>query len=93
MARLYPCLFAYDITENADRRRALRLLRAVADVYQDSVFDCRLDKASLQALPQQLEPLLSDTDSLLCIPLPPDTQSWQLGTGIEPLTAGILVIR
>jgi CRISPR-associated endonuclease Cas2 len=88
-----PCfLIAYDIHLPKPRRRALKKLRKVADFYQDSVFDARLTKNQRQALLQQLAENLQQGDALLCVRLGHNCQSWQLGAGIEPLTAYGLVI-
>ncbi len=88
-----PCfLIAYDIQTPTHRRKALKKLRKVADFYQDSVFDARLSKSQHQALLLQLADSLHQGDALLCVRLGQNCQSWQLGSGIEPLTAYGLVI-
>lgn len=86
------CLIAYDIQHPKNRRQALKQLRKVADFYQDSVFDARLTKKQRQALLLQLAGVLQNGDTLLCVRMGMDCQSWQLGAGIEPLTAYGLVI-
>lgn len=86
-------LFAYDIKNHRHRRKALKLLRAMADCYQDSVFDIRASKSELTNLQQQLCLLLDTQDGLMSVNLNKACQTWQLGHGIEPLTDNILVIR
>lgn len=93
MTRLRQYVMGYDIGCNRRRRRALRILRPCADLYQDSVFDCRLTADEADAIQQSLTEHLDEQDALFCIALPEATQSWQLGTGLEPLTAGLLVIE
>lgn len=92
MARLQKQLIAYDISCHKRRRRALRLLRPFSDVYQDSVFDCRLSALDARNLQQALAELVDADDALLCIYLTDSVQSWQLGSGMEPLTAGLFVV-
>ena len=91
---MQPCCFllAYDIQQTKCRRQALKKLRKVADFYQDSVFDTRLQRHERQLLLQQLTAYLQPGDSLLCVRLGVNTPSWQLGIGLEPFTALGLVI-
>ena len=93
MARLRQFLIGYDIGCSRRRRRALRILRPCADLYQDSVFDCRLTAGEAVTIYQNLTAHLDEQDALFRIALPEATQSWQLGTGLEPLTAGLLIIE
>jgi len=86
-------LIAYDISDNRQRRQALRLLRKVADCYQDSVFDIRATSVEMTNLQETLVEKLNEHDSLLCIKLNRACQSWQLGSGLEQLTNSLLVIR
>lgn len=92
MAKLYSGFYAYDITDNKQRRRALKVLRKVADCYQDSAFDCRLDKAGKQQLQQTLFELLVEGDLYLHIALPANTVCLQLGSGMQPLNEHSLII-
>ncbi|KKO47661.1 hypothetical protein VT06_15750 [Arsukibacterium sp. MJ3] len=92
MPRLKNSLYAYDISNNKHRRRALRQLRKVADVYQDSVFDCRLAKPEHQQLQQLLLALLAPGEQLLQISLPQNTECMQLGTGLQPLSDNCFII-
>ncbi|MDP5131953.1 MAG: CRISPR-associated endonuclease Cas2, partial [Paraglaciecola sp.] len=82
MPRLSNSFYAYDISNSKSRRRALTQLRKVADVYQDSVFDCRLSRIEHQALQQSLFSLLSTGEQILHIALPQNTLCLQLGTGL-----------
>jgi CRISPR/Cas system-associated endoribonuclease Cas2 len=90
--QLKNSVYAYDISASKQRRRALRQLRKVADVYQDSVFDCRLAQSAHQALQQSLLALLSAGEQVLYIALPQNTQCFQLGSGLQPLNANSFVI-
>lgn len=90
--RKHTFLFAYDIQHQRNRRKALKLLRAMADCYQDSVFDLRASTSELKNLQTQLCLLLDTQDSLMSVDLKA-CQSWQLGHGIEPLTDNMLVVR
>lgn len=85
-------VLAYDIGLGTSRRRALKQLRKVADFYQDSVFDARLRPQERQHLLLQLQQCLAPSDSLFCVRLGQNCQSWQLGCGLEPCTALGLVI-
>ncbi|MDP5132026.1 MAG: hypothetical protein NWQ54_14175, partial [Paraglaciecola sp.] len=80
--RLQNSFYAYDMSNNKQRRRALRQLRKVADAYQDSVFDCRLSRAEHQALQQLLLSLLDEGEYVIHIALPQNTLCLQLGTGL-----------
>lgn len=92
MARLKNSIYAYDISDNKQRRRALRKLRKVADIYQDSVFDCRLDKAGHKQLQHDLLTQLLPDEQLLQIDLPENAEVIQLGTGMQPLNGNSFVI-
>ncbi len=85
-------LYAYDISNNKQRRRALKQLRKVADVYQDSVFDCRLTKQEHQALQKSLLELLEPGEQVVYMALPANCEIEQLGTGMQPLGDFSLVI-
>lgn len=90
--RKHTFLFAYDIQHQRHRRKALKLLRAMADCYQDSVFDLRASSSELKHLQTQLCLLLDTQDSLMSVDLK-GCHCWQLGRGLEPLTEKMLVIR
>ncbi|WP_419569584.1 hypothetical protein [Rheinheimera sp.] len=83
-------LIAYDIAEHRSRRRALRLLRKHADSYQDSVFELQLGQPELAILQQALQALLSAGDAFLTVRLQVSA-SWQLGTGILPVSGAMAV--
>lgn len=92
MPRLSNSLYAYDISNNKQRRRALKQLRKVADVYQDSVFDCRLTKQAHQVLHGALLELLEPGEQVVYLALPANCDIEQLGTGMQPLGEFSLVI-
>lgn len=86
-------VIAYDIGDSSKRRKALRLLRTFADCYQDSVFDLRVSHTEYQNLIHQLCNLLQQQDLLFSITFAPGSKSWQLGSGIEPLTEHMFIIK
>lgn len=92
MPRLSNSLYAYDISNNKQRRRALKQLRKVADVYQDSVFDCRLAKQAHQVLQVSLLQLLQPGEQVVYLALPANCDIEQLGSGMQPLGEFSLVI-
>lgn len=92
MPRLSNSLYAYDISNNKQRRRALKQLRKVADVYQDSVFDCRLTKQAHQVLQVSLLQLLQPGEQVVYLALPANCDIEQLGSGMQPLGEFSLVI-
>lgn len=92
MPRLSNSLYAYDISQNKSRRRALKLLRKVADVYQDSVFDCRMTKPEHRVLQADLLNLLQSGEQVMFVALPANLQVEQLGSGMQPLGEFSLVI-
>lgn len=84
-------LIAYDIKDDKNRAKALRILRKVSVSYQDSVFDIRVKKAKLTELQSQLYPLISDGDFLFTLKLQSEI-SWQLGTGLIPISRDFVVL-
>lgn len=92
MPRLSNSLYAYDISNNKQRRRALKQLRKVADVYQDSVFDCLLTKQAHQVLQVSLLQLLQPGEQVVYLALPANCDTEQLGSGMQPLGEFSLVI-
>lgn len=85
-------LFAYDIQDHRNRRKALKLLRAIADSYQDSVFDIRASSSELKILQSELSMLLDTNDGLLSVNLTKSCECWQLGSGLTPLSEKMLII-
>lgn len=92
MRRYRNGLYAYDISNNKTRRRALKQLRKVADLYQDSVFDCRLTKIEHRILQTELLNLLDKGEQVMFVALPANTSCLQLGSGMQPLGEFGLVI-
>jgi CRISPR-associated endonuclease Cas2 len=86
-------LFGYDISDNGNRTKALRLLRACSASYQDSVFEITAHPAELLRLTESLKKLLNpDCDRLLCIQLQSTSNCWQLGAGELSPIGDFLVI-
>lgn len=92
MRRYRNGLYAYDISNNKSRRQALKLLQKVADVYQDSVFDCRLTATEHQVLQETLLSLLEPGEQVMCVALAANIKIEQLGSGMQPLGESSLVI-
>lgn len=86
-------LIGYDISDNANRRRALRLLRANSISYQDSVFEVVATPEQLSVLMNELQTLiLAEDDRLFCVRLKSSSACWQLGSGEMSPTGDFLVI-
>lgn len=74
-------LIAYDIADPRARRQCLRRLRAVAEGYQDSVFECRLTEPDWTRLRDELQGCMHDGDSLLMSRILPPLTGWSMGCG------------
>ena len=78
------CLAAYDISEPAKLRRALRYLRSVSDGKQKSVFECRLSKSERETVLEDMQAIIDpDTDSFLLVRL--NTRGECIRLGCAPL--------
>lgn len=85
-------LVSYDIACSKRRSRVLKLLRAVAGSYQDSVFevDCKL--RDIQILARNIELIIDpEVDKVLFVRLSDISQVTQVGSGIQPIK-GFLVV-
>ena len=93
MAKQIECLFGYDIADDRNRKRALRILRAQCMAFQDSVFEVRLNNRELKLLSERLLSVLDEeTDRLFCAQLSQLAEPWQLGTGPLSPRGNLLVI-
>jgi CRISPR-associated endonuclease Cas2 len=89
--RMY--LIGYDINNNGNRCRALKLLRANSAGYQDSVFEVQSSPKQLSELMEKLKHLLDlGQDRLFCTELKSSSACWQLGTGEMSPTGDLLII-
>lgn len=87
----YHYVVAYDIKDDKSRHRALSLLRKQAESYQESVFEITTNTAGIRNLQSQLLPLISEDDALMVVRLKVE-QSWQLGTGLVPVSGEFVVL-
>lgn len=93
MAQGLEYLIGYDISDNRNRRRALKILRAECMAYQDSVFEVKVNKRQLDILVDQLLANIDeDTDRLFYARLSQVTEPWQLGAGAMSPRGNLMII-
>lgn len=86
-------LVSYDISCEKRRAKALRKLRSMALLYQNSVFELRCSKTELAQLCVELGDVINEhEDKLICVPLTQSCSRHQLGTGITPIENQFFVL-
>ncbi|MDX9834902.1 MAG: CRISPR-associated endonuclease Cas2 [Desulfobulbus sp.] len=86
-------MIAYDIEDDAVRRKVADLLENHGERVQYSVFECRLPRKRFTVLRQQVLRLLHADDSLRCYPLCRwcrQAIAWQ-GEGAAPEDEGFII--
>lgn len=87
-------LIGYDIHDNTQRNRALRLLRKQSLGYQNSVFEVEATALQHALLLDQLTALLTrNEDTLFSIHLNSMSRCDQLGSGFTTPTGPLLIIN
>lgn len=83
MTRLY--VVAYDTPSNRRRRRMAEVLQGYGQRVQDSVYECWLSRAQLQALTQRLRQRLHpEVDQVRIYPLCPKDSADIIHSGVGP---------
>jgi CRISPR-associated protein Cas2 len=79
-----PYLAAYDITDNRQRRAALRLLRAYATGGQKSVHEVWLTAVEKREVLSGMEEILDENDRFMLLRLDPRSPAVVIGQGQAP---------
>lgn len=87
MPRSASYLVCYDVTEDRERNRVVKVVEAYGLRIQFSVFECRLSRSALGELRRQLEALKLTTGGVAICRLDDRARRYQIGTPhtAEPL--------
>ena len=83
-------IVCYDIHDNRRRRQACKILRSVSHGYQDSAFECNIQRDP-QLLFHQLYANIDTDDSFIITQHPQVGPDWYLGKAIIQNTSTLLI--
>ena len=92
MAPATTWVLAYDISEERQRRRCRRALRAMAEGYQKSVFEVEAPREAIQMVAEELNDGFEGRDSLLAARVLPFGHAWHLGCGYRAGGGELIII-